>query len=326
MAGTIFGLPLSQRVDINGSPLVGGLLYIFLANTTTPVTAYKNFGLTAGQEQPHPMVLDGTGTIPEFWLADGDYRARLTDSLGVVIYDLLNVKALGPSSGGGGGGDTTDPNSIMSTMDFKWRPTSGTLAGWVRANGRTIGSVTSGASERANADTQVLFELLWNTFSDTICPVSGGRGTSSAVDWAANKTIGLLDLRGRAPFGLDDMGNSAAGRLAGATFAQGTATSAAASGGEGTHALTTGETPSHTHAFSGTTSTDGAHTHTIGRTNGNNDASGVGPTPEPPNAAYTTSSDGAHAHTFSGTTAATGSGASHNNMSPFMLGSWFIRL
>jgi len=58
---------------------------------------------------------------------------------------------------------------------------TGVRSGFVRANGRTIGSATSGATERANADAQALFEYLWNT--DANLAVSTGRGASSNADW-----------------------------------------------------------------------------------------------------------------------------------------------
>jgi hypothetical protein len=90
------------------------------------------------------------------------------------------------------------------------------ISGWVRLNGRTIGSATSGATERANADTQALFQYLWT--ADANLAVSGGRGVSSIADWTANKAITLPDARGRVLASLDDMGNSAAGRLTAAYF------------------------------------------------------------------------------------------------------------
>jgi microcystin-dependent protein len=127
--------------------------------------------------------------------------------------------------------------------------------GWVLASGRTIGSASSGATERANADTLALFTLLWTSMADAQAPVSGGRGASAAADFAANKTIQLPDLRGRTVAGRDDMGGTAASRLtnsgtgnpgvAGATLG--------ASGGVDRHTLTTPQMPSHTHAQTGNT-------------------------------------------------------------------------
>jgi microcystin-dependent protein len=109
-----------------------------------------------------------------------------------------------------GGGGTVDPTLLFSTGDVMWIPASGTKTAWVRLNGRTIGNAASGATERANADTSALFAFLWANNSNAVAPVSGGRGASAVADYAANKTIGLVDMRGRVPAGLDDMGNSAA--------------------------------------------------------------------------------------------------------------------
>jgi len=72
------------------------------------------------------------------------------------------------------------------------------LSGWVKADDGTIGSAASGATTRANADTADLYALLWNTFSDGLCPVSTGRGASAAADFAADKTITLTKALGRA--------------------------------------------------------------------------------------------------------------------------------
>lgn len=101
---------------------------------------------------------------------------------------------------------------MFATGDCLWLDYQGTRTGWVRDNGRTIGSATSGATERANADASALFTYLWTNFSNTICAVSGGRGANAAADYATSKTIALPDKRGYVPGGLDDMGNSAAGR------------------------------------------------------------------------------------------------------------------
>ncbi len=86
----------------------------------------------------------------------------------------------------------------FSTGDVKLTVKTAADAGWVMMNDGTIGSAGSGATTRANADCQNLFELLWNNVSNTNCPVSGGRGASAAVDWSANKTIALLN--GSAPW------------------------------------------------------------------------------------------------------------------------------
>lgn len=229
MAGTI-PLSLTQQFDEFGRPLSGGLLYIYQAGTTaTPQSAYQDSGLTI--PLPNPIILDAAGRIPAFFLADGQIKARLTNRDGVDQLVADNLLVIGPSSGGGGGGGgSVDATTVLATGDIKARYSTGTLSGFVRANGRTIGSATSGATERANADTQALFEYLWG--ADANLAVSGGRGSSANADWTANKTIALPDFRGRAIAGLDDMGNSAAGILSGTYFGVTPTVLGAAGGGE----------------------------------------------------------------------------------------------
>jgi hypothetical protein len=212
-AGTIT-FSMQQQLDQYGKPLSGCQLYTYQAGTTaTPQNAYQDTALTL--PLPNPMSCDSSGRLPQFFLADGLIKIRLADKNGNQQLVLDNVLVIGPSSGGGGGG-SIDPTTIAATGDVKAAYGTGTLTGWVRMNGRTIGSATSGATERANSDVQALFQYLWS--ADPNLAVSGGRGGSSAADWAANKTIALPDARGRAIAGLDDMGNAASGRLTAALF------------------------------------------------------------------------------------------------------------
>lgn len=207
--GTIPGISLSQQLDSTGKPLGGGLLYLIQAGTTsTPQNCYQDTGLTI--PYPNPVVLDAYGRAPQLFCADGQIKVRLTDKNGVQVFVQDNLLIVGASSGGGGGG-SVDPTTVLATGDIKYTYGASILPGWVRLNGRTIGSSTSGATERANADTQALFLYLWG--EDSSLAVSGGRGASAAADWAANKTIALPDFRGRVIGGLDDMGNAPAGRL-----------------------------------------------------------------------------------------------------------------
>lgn len=83
-------------------------------------------------------------------------------------------------------------------------PYVGTTApsGWLLAHGGTIGNAASGATVRANADTEALFTLIWNSMADAQAPVVGGRGASAAADFAANKRITLPDIRQRFILGL----------------------------------------------------------------------------------------------------------------------------
>lgn len=243
MAGSI-SLSLSQQFDELGEPLNGGLLQFYAAGTTTPQSAYQDVALTL--PYPNPIVLDSAGRVPAFYLADGQIKIRLTNSAGVVQVAADNLLVIGASSGTATP-PSVDATTVLATGDIKVRYATGTLSGFVRGNGRTIGSASSGATERANADCEDLFVHLWT--EDANLSVSTGRGASAAADWAANKTITLPDWRGRALFALDDMGNTAAGRLTSTYFGT-AATALGAAGGSQSSTLATANLPAYTPAGS----------------------------------------------------------------------------
>jgi microcystin-dependent protein len=214
------------------------------------------------------------------------------------------------------GGQYCRPNNKYGT---------GTLSGFVRANGRTIGSSTSGATERANADTQSLFEYLWG--ADSNLTVSGGRGASANADWTANKTIALPDWAGRAIAGLDDMGAGAKGRLTSSYFGA-DATVLGATGGAESQTLTQAQMPQHSH--SGTTGVENqslfhSHGFAAAYNTGSGQPGGVaggfgGNTP------LTTAAGGPGNHNHNFTTSSSGGGGAHNNVPPTMLATIFIKL
>jgi hypothetical protein len=146
---------------------------------------------------------------------------------------------------------------------------------WLPLRGGTIGSTASGATERADDDTLVLFTILWNNVDNadlaiqTSVGVPSVRGVSAAVDFAANKRLPLPDLRDRFL-----RGQAAAGRNIASYQADAYGS----------------------HIHTGTTSTDGNHFHTFGVYN-QDAASGV-------------AADGAGVASAS---AATSTGGSHNH-------------
>jgi hypothetical protein len=123
---------------------------------------------------------------------------------------------------------------LWTTGDAKLTLKTSADTGWVMANDGTLGNTSSGGTTRANADTEALFTLLWNNISNTYAAVSTGRGASAAADFAANKTIALPKVLGRA-LAVAGSGASLTVRALGETL------------GAETHALTTNEMPAHTH-------------------------------------------------------------------------------
>lgn len=316
MAGSI-SLAGAQQFDVLGRLLGGAKVYWIQAGTTsTPQNAYYDTGLAT--PLPNPYTLEADARIPFHYLADGQIKVRIVDSNGVTRFEQDNILVIGPSSGGGGGGGV-DPTTVFQTGDVMWLDVQGTRAGWVRDNGRTIGSASSGATERANADTSALFTFLWNNFTNTVCAVSTGRGANAAADFAANKTIQLPNKRNIVPGGLDDMGNTAAGGYAGVPVVSGDVTTAGSVIGETLHTLVAAEIAAHTHPVS---ITDPGHAHG-GIPNQTGSTSNTG-------GAYnlnnnTTNSGSATTGITAAATANTGGGA-HNNVQKTVLGTFFRKL
>jgi hypothetical protein len=325
MAGTLPGIPLSQQFSAIGQPLAGCLLYIYAANTTTPQDSFLDQGLLI--KNPWPLAGDNSGRVPMFYLADGSVHVRLTDSSGVVQFDYPSMLVIGPSTGGGGGGGSVDPTTIFQTGDVIWLDQDGTRTGWVRDNGRTIGNAVSGASERANADTQALFVFLWATYTNVLCPVVGGRGANGLADFTAGKQITLPDKRGYCPAGNTAMGNADSAGLASVPFFVGGPTVAGSLGGEGTHLLSLGEAPigqitfndtSHAHNFdTGTHGTNLSSVSLVFNTGGS--LIGVGGS-----AVGDTTS--IHASSTGGSITDHAGGHSHNNTGFIVIGSFFRKL
>ena len=84
----------AQFFDSNGTPLVGGLLYVYTAGTTTPATSWTtNSGASANT---NPIVLNAAGRTPfEIWLNSGvTYKFALYTATGVLIGTYDNIPAI----------------------------------------------------------------------------------------------------------------------------------------------------------------------------------------------------------------------------------------
>jgi len=241
--------------------------------------------------------------VPYFTGAAAAALATLT-SFGRSLIALADISALASLIG------------IFTTGDVKLTLKTTADAGWVLMDDKTIGDASSGATGRANADTEALYTLLWNNTTNAWCPVSTGRGASAAADFAAHKTITLPRTLGRA-LAVAGSGSSLTARALAEYL------------GTETHTLTTAQIPPHQH--SGTTGSENAsHDHNLPDVAWRSDGEGlswVGGTSifSGTRGGTTYGQNQNHQHAFT-TNNDGGSGGSHPNMQPSLFLNVMVKL
>jgi microcystin-dependent protein len=156
------------------------------------------------------------------------------------------------------------------------------------------------------------------TYSDLFGVIGTTYGTGDG-----STTFNLPDCRGRVVAGQDDMGGVSADRLTGLTNGVNGDT-LGATGGLESFTLATANLPSHSHtsgSLTGTTSTDGSHTHGEDSTASNGQAeAGTGKSVVEGDTG-TTDSGGSHNHdvTVTGSTATAGSGTAMPHIQPTLV-------
>lgn len=329
--------------DNNDIRAPGALARFFVGGTTTPLTVYSDAAETT--PHAHPLEADGNGRWPTVFIPFcTSYDEKVTTSGGTQLYYPTLIPNPDPVEASE---DSVDDAELIQTGMIVFDPAGGTKTGFVRCNGRTIGSAASGATERANADTEALYTRNYNAHADSILAVSGGRGASAAADFAANKPMALFNMRSGGFLGVDDMGNSAEGIGSAATYTTGNATTGGSIGGKNDHTLTTAQLASHEHSLSGlSTNNAGSHGHsivdnrtwTIRTTNagaGSNSSTAAagasGTVNNQPNVDVDaglniTNTVADHAHTLAGNATAAGGGTAHNNVQKSLLGTFYQKL
>lgn len=160
-------------------------------------------GQTVLPSQHNPPLEDIAAGLSQTFL-----RSGVTPMLGNINANGFSIDNL-PDGSGSQPVTFTQLMGIIATSGLV--PTGAKLdgfwtvapTGYVLANGGTIGSATSGATTRANADTLALYTLFWTSFSNTVLPIQNSsgvattRGATAADDFAANKRLPVFDTRSR---------------------------------------------------------------------------------------------------------------------------------
>ncbi|MFS3135843.1 phage tail protein [Gluconacetobacter sacchari] len=167
-----FVWPNSFSVDATGVPRAGAQLFFYQTGSTTPLATYADAGLTVAN--PNPVVADAGGQFGNIFLAGGAaYAVALCDSAGNQIWTMDPVGAVGGAAAGA--------VPVGAIVDY-----AGAVApaGWLPCCGQVVSRSVYAA----------LFGVLGTLYG------AGDGATSFA----------LPDLRGRATFGVDNMGGAAA--------------------------------------------------------------------------------------------------------------------
>ena len=191
-----------QQVTQNGAPLSGGLLYTYLAGSSTPAATYTDS--SGATPQSNPIVLNVLGR-PEnpIWLADGTaYKLFLTDSAGVTQWTIDNVTGVTVSTPSQSEWDTLDtvPTYINATQfSVPGDQTSALLVGG-RVRLPCTGGVRYGVITGSvyTSLTTVTVELDSGTLDAGLSSVSVGilSPANSSMPWLKSDSTGLT-LRGK---------------------------------------------------------------------------------------------------------------------------------
>ena len=229
--GTRYDTTNCFYVDANGVPGAGYQLWFWATGTTDLQATYQDVTLLT--PNINPVVADANGYFGNIFLIPSNayrvalYTAATVDNpTGTQVWTLDPV---GPAAGGAPGNTV----GIVGEVRAFAGPSTNVPSQWYLCYGQAVSRTT--------------FVSLFNVIGTTW---GNGDGTT---------TFNLPDLRGRAMFGEDDMGGSAAGRvtsgvsgIAGNTLG---ATGGDQNAQEHTHTL---NDPGHNHGL-----TDPGHTHTL---------------------------------------------------------------
>jgi hypothetical protein len=95
--GTLMPVPQQVFLDASGNPLNGGLVYTYIAGTTTPLSTYSDLALSVPNTNPIVLNSAGRNAAGGIYLSAANYKIIVKTSAGATIYTQDNVGATPPT-------------------------------------------------------------------------------------------------------------------------------------------------------------------------------------------------------------------------------------
>ena len=139
-----------QFFDNNGVPLSGGLLYTYLAGTTTQTATYTTSSGSIANS--NPIVLDSSGRpTNEIWLTGGiSYKFVLQTATGTQIWSMDNLSGL-PSAGVESNVTATAGQTVFTGLTYT--PGNNSMKVFVNGSKQILGATVPGSYLETNSTT-----------------------------------------------------------------------------------------------------------------------------------------------------------------------------
>lgn len=154
--------PFIKVIDSNGDPIVGAVLKVYEAGTTTYRNIYSDSGLTTPLTNPLSggNASNASGDFPRFYMASGTYKLRAETSGGVLIWEYDNIDT-GLSAGVGalpisaGGTGATTAAAARAALDVPSNSELADLADDIAALSSSVQNIVSFPQGRLTLTTGV---------------------------------------------------------------------------------------------------------------------------------------------------------------------------